>query len=486
MSKKSLSRDFLLVSVCVILLASCAPLIDADDEDTGNVGIGSGPGSLGVGGYIVDKLAGGALNYIAGKTLGYALAQAGLGNVFGGQVDYSAALDEIQTTLNAITKKLELLSADIANMSSALSAEIANASYNTRADLLGPLISRIETTKLDLIRLAKIPIPSRDDFASGQLYNKALLKWQTDQTQEKDRISGVISDMIADRNQFHNVLMGSAGQESLLKTWSQVITAKHRFLTEDDYAYITKMFNYFDMMQATMTMLIVEYYNAEEMDPTYVDDIVEEYWDNIAEQKSLVQVCVPAGVFVDTQTGRMWMRRPVTRTHYFDDAHTNGVTYSNIMDMNFSIGVWDYMTGENHSGSEYYNGDAPTLNEDAAKNFGFDNWELPFPADLAGLLNGYTGSNATTEWFVPKGAFLDDPDIFDWTWSTSNGVVWTHNWYWNGSLSKEIDTVVNLGLAGTTNESYVNGSAFSVGSHCFGAIFPYRTIDATTEKYYWQ
>lgn len=472
--------------MCVMLLASCTPLIDSDDDDDENVEIGSAPGSLGVGGYIVDKLAGGALNYTAGRLLGYALAQAGLGNIFGGQVDYSAALDEIQKTLNAITKKLDLLSTDIVNMSSALSAEIANASYNTRADLLGPLISRIETTKLDLTRLAKIPIPSHDDYATGVLFEKALLKWQTDQTQEKDRISGVIEDMIADRNQFHNVLVGSAGQESLLKTWSQVITAKHRFLTEDDYAYITKMFNYFDMMQATMTMLIVQYYNAEEMDPAYIDDIVEEYWNNIELQKSLVQACVPSGVFVDTQTGRMWMRRPVTRTHYFDEAHTNGVTYSTITDIHFAIGVWSYMTGDYQSGSEYYNGDEPTLNEDTAKNFGFENWLLPFPADLAGLLNGYAGSNATTEWFVPKGAFVDDPDIFDWTWSTSNGVVWTHNWYWNGSLSKEIDTAVNLGTDGSTNENYVNGSAWDVGEHGIGAIFPYRTIDATTEKYYWQ
>ena len=63
-------------------------------------------GGGGAAGYMVDALARGAITYAGGHLFGWALSQAGLGDIFGGDEDLSDDIEEMKTALFSIQKQL--------------------------------------------------------------------------------------------------------------------------------------------------------------------------------------------------------------------------------------------------------------------------------------------------------------------------------------------------------------------------------------------
>jgi hypothetical protein len=153
----------------------------------------------------------------------------------------------------------------------------------------------------------------------------------------------------------HNQLVGTNGQQSLIKLYSRIIRNNSRFLSSYDSLSVQRMYNYFEALQTDMLELMVEYWHAKGEggdNHNNIDILLSEYEKNITEQRNLLLPSIPEGVMIDTSSNIM-----VYRSYYFID-------YGKNVKMSFR-GPWY----GNISSEEYaYN--------NMCYNYNFHNWRL--------------------------------------------------------------------------------------------------------------
>ncbi len=393
--------------------------------------------------YVLDGLTKGALSYVGGNTLGWGLKMLGLGSII--DPDNGA---EMINTLNGIKNQITQLSNQMANLRNELKGAITEAlwnRYDNKNDEIFHLALEVRQIQDDLTTLVS-------DNSSGNT------TWRNDET---TRIKNAISKFISMRNQFHGTLYGDQSSESLLKLWIEVVKSRHRFITSDDYKTIKGLFDYYDKIQLALLELVVEYAVSKGAPNSTIQRYIDEYRKHRELQLKMLPQKVPEGLFVDTKTGKMWMRRPV-------EATIPGYYYKSW------VGLY-YVHG-NPPMLDQPNSKAP-INYTAA-GYGFHNWMLPTPEDLDELMDDYNGNRATEDWFVKNGAFQQGLSM-EAIFMTSGGNVWTRNWYWDASRAREMVTMKCIGVDGKTTEVAI----LKEGAAQMGSIFPVR-IPMQNERYY--
>lgn len=423
----------------------------------------SGIGGGGVTGYVVDKLAGGAISWAGGKFLGWSLDKIGIGF----PDETADKLNEIQTEMKNISSKLDMLESQLNAVSDKLSSEIEQVGYDIRTGQMGTLISNIDSIRAQL-----------NCFTSNPPADKVNLE-----KKRQSIINQIETHILGNENIIHNQLMGLNGQKSLLKVWVGIIASNHRFLSADDYPDIRAQFDYFDMMQQHQLELLVEYYHATSEDENYhpdCDRLIQDYATHLNLQKGILVQPVPDGVFVDTRNGMMWMRHTILTDQ-------NGLSWAE-----YSYTPWDlpsnpYVVGYVYGSLDHFKKINPDayINANKATNLGFSDWGLPSTEDLRNLMSGYSGVTAT-DWFKAEGAFPEDATFVElWGPPTAptDGVVWTSDWYWEGSTSKEIVLVKSIGRNGAEAKVWLGRAYRADDKIGYAAIFPVRQLQAS-EYYY--
>jgi len=266
--------------------------------------LSEGPLLQGAGKKIAMALAEGAATYAGGELMGWGLAQAGIG--FGdsdptGRLeaamqnwmkDISNQLGQIQGQLDEINKKL-----------AALSCEGKENTYGIRIHQLDTLVSNILDIQNDLAIIVADP-------------SKANIPDPTDNRQRtpKQKIFEKIEDkLIGNEKLIPLQLEEQAGAHSLLVLFSQITKCSNRFLrSEVVNPYTQTQFDYFDKLQESLLLILVNYYHAKgegmvdgkESHPK-IDYVLKTYNDSLASQQLLVKQKMPTNTMIDKNTNLM-------------------------------------------------------------------------------------------------------------------------------------------------------------------------------------
>jgi len=410
---------------------------------------GMGPG---VGGYVVDKLAGGAIAWAGGKALGWGLGKIGLDF----PDETGEKLAQMQAQLDEISRQLDNLKSQLDEIYGKLSAEIKQTEYNVRIGQMNDLISSINSIRGQLMIFVSNPPSDPETLETRRAAISRLIE----------------TDLLTQTDVIHSQLVGLNGQTPLLKMWVEIVASQHRFLSADDYPRIQGQFDYFATLQQWMLELVVEYYHAaggetEDYHPN-IDSVVDTYNDHIRQQTELLVQKIPDGVFVDTETGYMWPREPLF--------NISGAEYKT------EGGPLQYVYGELRNQDQLLSPDpASALNQNSAVNHGFDDWILPGLVALHELLKGYPDprNQATEAWFVKNGAFPAGSTL-ESVWGDSGGNVWTGEYYWAKWLGREVVNLECTGVGGIQTPVAI----LQEGSAQIGSLLPYR-IPGPDERYYW-
>jgi len=421
------------------------------------MGTGGGQGPAGfVGSYVVDKLTAGALQWAGGKVLGWGLSQIGL-SLDNGPTKQD--IEEMKAQLNIISGKLDALSNQVNDVYNKLSTEIQQTEYNIRIGQMNDYLSSVNGTREMLEGFITAPPP-----AGSELIEK----------NRKIIANAIETNLLTKDSIIYNQLTGQNGQTPLLKVWANIVKSHHRFLTAEDYKAIKAQFDFFDLIQAYAMELQVEYWYYQGENATYhenIDKAIGRYNDYVKKESEMLVQSVPPGTFVDTQTGMMWMQKPIFNVKAID--------YKTIM------GPLDYIYGGDYLKRDLKlaNPDS-TLNHSPGLNYGYSNWIMPNLPDLQNLMDKSSGADATV-WFINQGAFPDGTTA-DSLWTdksrdtSSGGNVWTMDWYWQGSTSSEVVKMKNLVNGRETISEILTRGAAGIGS-----VLPCRLI-SPGEKYYWK
>lgn len=205
----------------------------------------------GAGLWIAEKLAAGAVGYVAGAGLGWALDQAGMGD------------DGKRQTLEMLAQISQQLT-QLQNQMTAMQQQLNAVDYNVIVASLGTLPSDIQTLHKDLHIYVSIT-PTEE--------NKGSL------ADEKARIQGQIANYIMPReNAISNAMLGSGyAGGGLIEKWSRVVAGRHHFFSWADSQAQIDMFNYWDYLQQVQLELIVEYRHATKADAAFVTAHIDNY-----------------------------------------------------------------------------------------------------------------------------------------------------------------------------------------------------------------
>lgn len=475
-------------------------------------------------GWLVEKIAGGAVAGLSSKLLNFGLSKIGLD--FGGSD--KEEVQALQESINKISGQLVAMSGQIAEMKQELSEDIHKAEYDGRvqSDPTATLVTRIGETETQGLYKSLQDLLNNINPATEKTYNAD--EADTREFNRRGLIDAIGSQLLPtgfkpgspdpaySLNVFHNQLVGIGFSTPLLTLWDYRVQDHHRFFSSADSKLIQSHFEYWDLKQQWLTELLVQYFNAKAADSAdklaamkaqhkegsqeykdeetakklyegYPDQVIRTYQNNLngpAEktdktkyQKKYVAQSVPEKVFVDTQTDKMWQKRTVR------GLGVNKVFYGYLF---LQDRDWPY---SRVSAAQFVYGDFPghwkvinpnsMLNEDKESNAGFTNWGLPSPEDLRNLIKGRSGRG--TEYLIQQGAFTGA--TFEELWGTypdsTGGGVWTNDWFWKPDIAREVVKVIYVGDMGQEVDAAVKAE----GANGCAAIMPVRQM-TDSEFYY--
>lgn len=237
-------------------------------------------GGGGVGMWVAEKLATGAVSYIGGEAMGWGLSQIGLG-LDNQTAQLTQAIAQMQQQLSALSSQLDVLNSKMDQLSNQLVAT----EYDVRMGQVSQLIGAIKSIR------GKMTI-----FVTSPPANKQLLE-----TKRKEIVDLIKANLLGKETLLHDQLYGLPGQTPLLKLWSQKVKTSHRFLSSSDYATVKSMFDYFDALQAWQMEILVEYYHYTGEGAEYhagIDSTISAYQANIQKQHSLLLNPIPNELYI--------------------------------------------------------------------------------------------------------------------------------------------------------------------------------------------
>jgi hypothetical protein len=177
--------------------------------------------------------------------------------------------------------------------------EVLNGQFDQSVAPAGPLLSRIDSTQLDIQNLLKL---ANSDPGRIGATKKILLQ---------------IEGMEKDRNLLNFLLTrsGPAGQ-SILVTASKKAAAQDRWFTAKDSQDVVDVYKYFAIYQLRMANLLTELWNTQScnntpvppdcLSTTTIQQYLDKFQTDIDAQAKLLKPPLPPGTFIDRNTMRMW------------------------------------------------------------------------------------------------------------------------------------------------------------------------------------
>ena len=276
----------------------------------------------GVGSFIGENLAAGALRYVGGNLLGLGLSEIGLG--------FGDSTETMQKSLIEMSKKLDLIDLKMIQ----LSQEMKQTDYDTLMAPLGKLFSSIKITSKML----------------ANLVSSSHANIVTAKSQKNEIITMIREQIVPYQELIHTTLIGANGKNPALKLWSQLVKGNHRFLSKGDSASVQSQFDYCDRMQGWLCELVIEYLHAigrssvqgttiEYSEATGKDtkDAYDLYKTNYTTQKEMLLPAIPDGIFIDKKQHLMiWLP-----DNYYADMTFNlfSLSYAGGMSMTFADGI---------------------------------------------------------------------------------------------------------------------------------------------------
>ncbi len=184
----------------------------------------------GVASWIAEKLAAGAVGYIGGEGLGWALSQVGMG-------------DETNAKMMAMLQQISQQLANLQKQMDEIKAQLNLIDYNVVVASLGTYPSDIMSIYNQVQTLAGLP--------AGDPSRPALIS---------DIQNLIRNNVILHSNAISNAMLGTGfAGGGLIEKYSRAVSARHHFFNHDDSDMQQTMFQYWDQLQAIELELLVEY-----------------------------------------------------------------------------------------------------------------------------------------------------------------------------------------------------------------------------------
>lgn len=333
-----------------------------------------GPLPQGAGKKIALALAEGAASYAGGELMGWGLAQAGIG--FGdsdpaGHLE--AAMQEAMKELNHRLVQIEGQLNQITNKLEALSCEGKENTYGIRVRSLDELTSHIHDIQNDLAIIVSDPSKANiPDLTDNRL-----------RTPKQIIFEKIEANLIGKQKILSNQLEEQPGANSLLVLFSQITKCSNRFLrSEVVNAYTQTQYDYFDKLQESLLLILVNYYHAKGEGMVNgvaahpkIDYVLKTYNDSLASQQLLVKPKMPANTLIDKDHNLM-----IGDGARFDVA-AQGQAFS------FQI---PWRTSQNSFAV------ALTTVVNPQKFGGFADWRKPTETEISKLFSGCSAGDART------------------------------------------------------------------------------------------
>jgi hypothetical protein len=303
-------------------------------------------------------IAQGALENAAQSLLGYGLSSLGVGfpDATGD------ALASLQSEMNLIENQLKALQNEL----DVVKASIARDEYDTRYALMTDILAPIRSLSQQLATV----VTEKAANPNGN--------YSTDQTTIMDLIG---TSLLDNQPLISMQVLGPAGGKSLYEICSIVCKDNHRFLSKADYDLVMSQVNYYQSMQFSQLLLMVNYYHAHGDSEGMVTDAISNYQANITKENIFHIRMIFPGVAIDQQTNLM--------------LYTADCPYVPFSSAPGILATWD----------ANYVGDAP-------------GWRLPTRDEIGSIFAGYDSKGGTVtppQWLMNNGVQNDMTGVHFWT-----------------------------------------------------------------------
>ncbi len=220
---------------------------------------------------------------MGGQCTGWALAQMGIG--FEDATD--ADIKKMQQNLTVIQNEIIALQNQMKELERVLITQSYKASYDNRMSVMNDYLTAIEGMRDEMVDLATHTMSDAErDRRRQALINKIEL------------------DLVYNQENIYNELMGRNSQTALLDVWYQITYGRHRYISDNDYAAMRTMLDYFTQVQVWVLELMVKYYHAigeGGTDTSGIDRAIATFNSNADEQEGKLKQPVPDRFFIDKQ-----------------------------------------------------------------------------------------------------------------------------------------------------------------------------------------
>jgi len=238
--------------------------------------------------WVAGSLAAGVVGGIGNMALGYALNGIGLGDT--SHADTLKMLEKISLQIQSLDQQMKQLNMDL--------MILGNDQIAAQIDALASVII---TTNNNVTRLATASAPDekslKEKVESATPVGREKAEKKLGDYRDKQRkayMATIRTELVPKQSAIHDMLVGKRlASGGLIKSWSKVCSARHRFFSLEDSRAQEAMFNYWDMVQAIQLKLIVDYLHAIEASESEVNSAIDVYNKNREEQLKILPPPVP-------------------------------------------------------------------------------------------------------------------------------------------------------------------------------------------------
>jgi hypothetical protein len=346
--------------------------------------------------FIGTNLAAGAISWLGGQGIGWALSS--------GQKPEPGAtkkdIEQLQEKLADLQSSVDNLSSQLRTLSDDLMAELTTINYTQYVVPALTLSARVDGVEGNVAYYADECPPIPDDADGSSLQSKpkvdcpAELEWTMRQLNESEIHSSF--EVFASYMQPN----GAAGSMGMVRLYSRSLAAKVRFYRPADSTKMQQMFDYWYSVQIQSANLRVESLHLRNRQNTVsgrkeLQDFLGDenavppksgkLQSTLEAEQKLMYPAVPENTVINTRDKTMWLVAPlIIRNDPYEGPPRQRIECGPPP----TGSIWNQVTGP-------------------VKIDGFD-WQLPTKAQAAALLDGWTGSSANA-WLTEK-TRADDHD----------------------------------------------------------------------------
>ncbi|MEA2786099.1 MAG: hypothetical protein QOF71_2203 [Candidatus Eremiobacteraeota bacterium] len=238
------------------------------------------------------ELGEGALKDAGVSLLGYGLSSLGVG--FPNATD--DAIGKLQSELNLIERQILSLKSEMDDVKTA----IDRSEYDVRVAGLDSIMDSISDLSRDLHDALCISQGSPNTPRLADLINPLKL------ADKQEIMTGIeTADLVNQLSVIHEGVTGSVNGVSLYQLLSNLIQAKHRFISPADCLMIKRQLDYYQNAQYTQLWLVVEYHRAKGA-TDFVQGAIDTMQGNVQQERSQFKPTPMAeGTVVDQKSNLM-------------------------------------------------------------------------------------------------------------------------------------------------------------------------------------